>query len=753
MRHLTTALIAVLLSASAPLAPVSAASLVAFRLEPQSGAMPRVVRLALSPVALRAAEALVIDRPVRATATPADADWGWERIKVEGAWSSAPARGAGAVVAVVDSGVDLDHPSLVNALWTNPGEIAGNGIDDDENGYVDDLHGWDVVDSDGDPDDEYGHGTHVAGIIAAADDGEETLGVAPSAKIMAIRVLGTDGGGSLSDVIEGIGWAVDHGANIVNLSIGADLEQADLDLLQPTFDAARDAGALVVVAAGNDGPNDPVVGFPAGQDGVLAVASIDDDRTGEGPISYFSSTHRSVDLAAPGYGVLSTLPDGLHGHSSGTSMAAPHVAGVAALILGERPAITPAAIEALLGGSAERFPLIPIGGIDAIAEQLGDGVLDAAAAVAANAANAGQVAMSERYLEPGRSILVTPLRPSGSAPSSCSVLLRRRLHPGVSTAATTGAVTRSSTCAPITLTAEWIATNFPTLSGVADEPAELELVATVDGTISVRRLLVAASDSAAPVIVATYPRLGAGGIITSPLSNIATVRSETPDAIARFEMRMRTIGAPNWSVTYPLLRDGNVSYDPRIIATRTINLTASAGRRIEIQGRAEDAAGNVSAWTPSSTAVVPQWLNPLAATGSARISSTLRSGAIGGEVLVGTRVANSYPKLVTAGFTGNLVAFTGTYSTSAPVCYSVRIFWKEGALNKSATTARCTNSDWAGEAGRNDETGVAYVDGQERVLLFRWAIPSRSYTKVEIWATSMTTTAAFEIDAIATKLP
>ena len=753
MRHLATLLAAIVVAVTviAP-APITAAAQPTFRLEAIPGRMPRVVRLTPTGAG-RAAATAIRDAQVRATAIPPDADWGWVRVGTETAWTTATTKGEGVVVAVIDSGVDPEHPAIAAAMWTNPGEIAGNSIDDDGNGYVDDVHGWNVADGNGNVFDEYGHGTHVAGIIAAADDGSDSLGIAPNAEIMAIRVIGADGGGSIADVMEGVSWAVDHGADVINLSLGAESDDNDLALLQPAFDAARAAGTTIVAAAGNDGPDDQIIGFPSGLNGVIAVASTDADDAGDGPVSYYSSRHHSVDLAAPGYGVLSTLPGGAHGLESGTSMAAPHVAAVAALLYGQRPTATPAAIEALIGGTADRYPLLDMGGSDAIAEQIGDGVLNAAAATAANAANAGGVSMFERYLDDTHSITVTPLRPSGAAPTSCSIVIRRRVHPGVATSKNAATTTRSTNCAAVTITAAWIRSRFPTLSGVNGEHADLELVATVNGTITIRRLLVAAADTAAPLISTAYPRLGAGGIITEPTANIATIRSESPDAYARWEMRIRTIGAASWSATYPIVADGSISYAPRTVATRTINLTATAGRRLEIAGRTTDAAGNISAWSSSTTAVVPQWLNPTAATGSTGFVSASRNGAIGGSVIVGTESGATLPKLMTGSFSGNLFAFTGTYSTSAPVCYTVKLYWTESGASRTASKVACTNADWAGDATMNDETLVPYADGDQRVLLFRWALTSRTYTKAEIRVTSMTSGSSFEIDAIATKLP
>src|SRR5262249_38252298 len=124
--------------------------------------------------------------------------------------------GAGAVVAVLDTGADMTHPDLQGALWTNPGEIPGNGIDDDHDGYVDDVHGADIVNHDGDPTDDEGHGTHVAGIIAArAGNGIGGAGLAPDAKLMIVKVLDNHRGGTAAGLAEGIRYALAHGAKII----------------------------------------------------------------------------------------------------------------------------------------------------------------------------------------------------------------------------------------------------------------------------------------------------------------------------------------------------------------------------------------------------------------------------------------------------------------------------------------------------------------------------------------------------------
>ena len=146
-------------------------------------------------------------------------DWNVNQVNAPEAWA-AGYRGQGITVAVVDTGVDLDHPDLVHSLYVNPGEIPGNGLDDDQNGFVDDVSGYDFVDRDAVPDDTNGHGTHVAGTIAAAHNGIGANGIAPNAKILPIRVLGSNGSGSDSGVAAGIRYAAQMGAQIINLSLG-----------------------------------------------------------------------------------------------------------------------------------------------------------------------------------------------------------------------------------------------------------------------------------------------------------------------------------------------------------------------------------------------------------------------------------------------------------------------------------------------------------------------------------------------------
>jgi subtilisin family serine protease len=279
-------------------------------------------------------------------------NWGRDIINAPEVWNQ-NVTGNGIVVAVVDSGVDYNHPDLDGNIWRNPGEIAGNGIDDDRNGFIDDIRGWDFVDNDKKPMDLDldGHGTHVAGAIAAERNDFGITGVAYNAKIMPVRVLNTFGDGSLNNIAAGIRYAADNRANVINLSLGSEFNSSNV--VNDAIQYANNKGSVVVMAAGNEGLEQP--GYPAryADRFGIAVGSIDingsmdngSDRAGSKPLDY---------LVAPGVDIYSTTPDGSYETYSGTSMAAPHVAGVAALVLNANPTLTPAQVEYILTTTANR---------------------------------------------------------------------------------------------------------------------------------------------------------------------------------------------------------------------------------------------------------------------------------------------------------------------------------------------------------------------------------------------------------------
>ena len=213
-------------------------------------------------------------------------------------------------VAVVDTGIDDSHPDLGSPAWSNPGETGAgretNGIDDDQNGYVDDSQGWDWVEQDNDPADENGHGTHVAGTVSArGNNGQGVTGVSWQSKLMALRVLDADGEGTVADVVDGYSYAAAQGAPIVNASLGSTgFSFTEYDMLRSL------PGTLFVVAAGNDGEsNESNPHYPCSYDlaNIVCVAA-SDNRDGLASFSNYGAT--SVDLAAPGRRILSTWPGG-----------------------------------------------------------------------------------------------------------------------------------------------------------------------------------------------------------------------------------------------------------------------------------------------------------------------------------------------------------------------------------------------------------------------------------------------------------
>jgi subtilisin family serine protease len=242
------------------------------------------------------------------------------------------------IVAVVDDGVDFSHPDLAGRAWTNPGEIPGNGIDDDGNGFRDDIHGWDFCHNDATLHDgnEDGHGTHVTGTIAASLNGSGVVGVAPGIQIMALKFINnTKNCGFDSMAIDAIDYAASFGVPIINASWGGVTRDLALE------SAIADTGALFVAAAGNQHLNldsSSYNFYPAESPvaNILSVAAIDMDGDRASFSNYGAST---VDIAAPGTNILSSYPGG-YAWSDGTSMAAPHVSGVAALGLSVAPSLT-----------------------------------------------------------------------------------------------------------------------------------------------------------------------------------------------------------------------------------------------------------------------------------------------------------------------------------------------------------------------------------------------------------------------------
>lgn len=278
--------------------------------------------------------------------------------------------GQGITVAVIDDGVDLSHPALADNRWVNPGEIADNGIDDDGNGLVDDVSGWSFVEGNsqfarygGEPLglDHSEHGTHVAGIIAAKGDVGGISGVAPAAKIMALRAIAshTDTGSPQFDdsIAASITYAVNHGARVINLSLGNYIGDPAMSKTVAALRFAAQRGVVVIAAAGNEretlGAVLPIEPALYAREGLaIAVGALAGDRrmatfsnpAGDRPYPF---------LVAPGANIYSTGLRGGYVYKSGTSMAAPYVAGVAALMLSANPSLTPASVAAILAETAD----------------------------------------------------------------------------------------------------------------------------------------------------------------------------------------------------------------------------------------------------------------------------------------------------------------------------------------------------------------------------------------------------------------
>ncbi len=320
--------------------------------------------------------------PVQAGLSPNDPyyknQWYLPKISADSAWVKVSAS-PDMVVAVIDSGVDIDHPDLEENVWRNPGEIPGNGLDDDKNGFIDDIQGWDFVNNEADPSPKFkdgwtesgiNHGTIIAGIISASTNNQRGVaGVAWQTKIMPLKAINDRGDGRVSDVVRAIDYAVNNGADIINLSF---VSLSYNDSMQEAIRRAHAAGLMIVAAAGNeqsggqgyDIDKQPI--YPACYDGrlvgenmVIGVAATDalDQKA-----DFSSHGSRCVDIAAPGISFFSTVVAGsdkeapskaYDGYWSGTSMAAPLVSGALALIAQANPELSRREIVNILFASTD----------------------------------------------------------------------------------------------------------------------------------------------------------------------------------------------------------------------------------------------------------------------------------------------------------------------------------------------------------------------------------------------------------------
>jgi subtilisin family serine protease len=276
---------------------------------------------------------------------------------------------ASVIVAVLDTGVDARHPDLAGRIWRNPREST-NGADDDANGCIDDVNGCAFVEAgdgcpaatNGDVRDTVGHGTFVAGVIAANSDGQGIVGVARGVTVMPVRVLDCEGSGNSVDLAQGIRYAVDNGARIINISLGGDTDSL---IVREAVAHAHDRGVLIAAASGNSGGSG--VAYPARYPTVLAVgAASAADPSRRAPVS---TAGPEVDVVAIGEGIVSTVPRsvcgasffacldaGAYAQGDGTSFAVPQVAGLAALMMSRVPGLSPDAIIGTVRATARPLP-------------------------------------------------------------------------------------------------------------------------------------------------------------------------------------------------------------------------------------------------------------------------------------------------------------------------------------------------------------------------------------------------------------
>ena len=274
---------------------------------------------------------------------PNTQSWGADLIKAPEVWN-AGYTGAGITVAVIDTGVDYNHPDLINNIWSNNNEIPNNGIDDDGNNFIDDVRGWDFVSNDNAPLDPNGHGTHVAGIIAASRNSFGVTGIAYDAKIMPLRVLG--GGDQWGNVNNAIRYAVDNGARVINMSLAGNTTDQD-GRLKEALQYASNRGVIVVMAAGNNSGMSPLMPASFASNWGIAVGAVNSNGAMANYSNRAGGQPNLAYVTAPS-SANSTLPNNRYRVMNGTSMASPHVAGVVALMLSANPSLTDADIRAIL---------------------------------------------------------------------------------------------------------------------------------------------------------------------------------------------------------------------------------------------------------------------------------------------------------------------------------------------------------------------------------------------------------------------
>jgi type VII secretion-associated serine protease mycosin len=458
------------------------------------------------------AVAVELDAPVHADAVPAGDDpyrssqWDLTKIQTPTAWQTST--GAGVTVAVIDSGVDASHPDLAGQVLPGIDLVAGtSGVSTDPNG----------------------HGTHVSGTIAAATgNGVGIAGIAPDARILPVRVLGANGSGTMSAVASGITWAADNGAQVINMSLGS---RSQVSAVTNAIAYARSKGVVVVASAGNSRTSGSPTNYPAAEPGVIAVASTDSADQ----YSTFSNQGAYVDVAAPGTSILSTLPASLgsYNYYSGTSMASPHVAAVAALLKAYATGLGPDEVQQALEKSAVDL------GAPGKDVDFGSGRIDAAAALAAVApvSSAPTTAPTSQAPTATPTVQPSPTATATPSPTKTTPPPPARVTPSVTSDGVSGTVPYGTV----------VTTTFAVTAGGLPwgrRPAKV-CIAEAATSFKCRNTTTTAAGKVAVKRTATAPYRVK--LVVSATKTSDAVTSETysyaVQAVARMEKRGRTLAA------------------------------------------------------------------------------------------------------------------------------------------------------------------------------------------------------------------
>jgi hypothetical protein len=610
-------------------------------------------------------------------------------------------------VAIIDTGITLGHPDLVENLWTNPGEIPGNGLDDDGNGFVDDVHGYDFVQDDGSPADQNGHGTHVAGIIGARGNNNfGVAGVAWTASLMALRVLDANGTGRDDAIIAALDYAAANGARITNNSYGrVGFDQA----LFTAFEAAGNAGMLQVVAAGNDGANTDIQpGSPASfrLDSVISVAATNDS---DGLAGFSNFGRNTVDLGAPGVHIASTWLNTVAPFASfvfldGTSMATPMVSGVAALVAAQDPSLTAAQLrDRILRTTRPDSALVGktvTGGVVDLGRALGGPPF--AATMLLDAASDTGVSQTDRITN------ANPLVFDVMFPRSVTGLIAGDFtRTGTATGCIVGAPTGSGTSFRVSVT------------GCSSGTVALTLGA---GTV------VDANSTAGPsaavssgTVVVDHARPTVSGLVVRPLTGVALSGSS-------IRLRLTWNGADTGGagIAAQVSVNGGTSWTDvsANLPTPLANVIAASSGTVRYRVRAVDKAGNVGSFLTSPNLSLRLIQNTSTSvhysTGWTTSSSTSFSG---GSV----RSASVAGRSASFTFTGRSIALVSTRAASRG---QVKVFI-DGDLQATPNLSGSTvfryvafQKTWSTSATRTIKLVVVGTSGHPRVDLDAFVVVS-----------------------------